>query len=213
IACADIILITKADLAGAANIAAAKSDIEKRSPRKVPILTIREGVVDTRVILGVQAAAEDDLGSRPSHHEHGHHEDAQHQNGHHHHHDDGHHDHNHHEDDHHHDDFASVVLQLDEVDTPEAIADAIQRLAREQNILRVKGYVAVRGKPMRLLVQAVGERVRWQFDKPWDEVVAAGGVRQSHLVFIGEHHHVDAAAIGRALATKTAAPTPVAVEA
>ena len=47
---------------------------------------------------------------------------------------------------------------------------SIRRLAREQNILRVKGYIAVKGKPMRLLVQAVGERVRSQFDRPWGDI-------------------------------------------
>jgi cobalamin biosynthesis protein CobW len=60
--------------------------------------------------------------------------------------------------------------------------------------LRVKGYVAVRGKPMRLLVQAVGERVRHQFDKPW---TAMGGSmpRASHLVVIAEKGDIDEAAI------------------
>ncbi len=64
------------------------------------------------------------------------------------------------------------------------------RLAREQNILRVKGYVAVKGKPMRLLVQAVGERVRSQFDRPWGDTP-----RTSQLVVIAERHHIDRAAI------------------
>jgi cobalamin biosynthesis protein CobW len=64
------------------------------------------------------------------------------------------------------------------------------RLAREQNALRVKGYIAVKGKPMRLLVQAVGDRLRTQFDRPWGDMP-----RRSQLVVIGEHDHVDAAAI------------------
>lgn len=168
IACADIILLTKADLAGEAGVAAAKAMIEKETPRQLPMLPVTEGHVDARVVLGLNAAAEDDLDARPSHH-------------------DGH-------DDHEHDDFDSVVMELDEIESPEQLADAIKRLAREQNILRVKGYAAVRGKPMRLLVQAVGERVRWQYDRPWD-----GAPRISRLVCIGEHDHVDAAAIAEVL--------------
>jgi cobalamin biosynthesis protein CobW len=67
---------------------------------------------------------------------------------------------------------------------------AIEKLANEQHILRVKGYVAVKGKPMRLLIQAVGARVRHQFDRPW-----GSDPRNGALVVIAEHDHVDPAAI------------------
>ena len=67
----------------------------------------------------------------------------------------------------------------------------ITRLAESQNILRVKGYVAVRDKPMRLLVQAVGARIRHQYDRPWQP----GEDRSGHLVVIGEHDDVNTAAI------------------
>ncbi len=164
IACADIILLTKADLAGDAGLAAARSVIEAELPRKLPILPVTDGTIDPRVILGLNAAAEDDLAARPSHH-------------------DGH-------DDHEHDDFESVVIDLPEVGDVEDLVARIQRLAREQHILRVKGYIAVQGKPMRLLVQAVGERVRHQFDRPW-----GASSRQSQLVVIAEHHDINEAAI------------------
>ena len=164
IACADIILLTKADLAGDAGLAAARSVIEAELPRKLPILPVTDGTIDPRVILGLNAAAEDDLAARPSHH-------------------DGH-------DDHEHDDFESVVIDLPEVGDVEDLVARIQRLAREQHILRVKGYIAVQGKPMRLLVQAVGERVRHQFDRPW-----GASPRQSQLVVIAEHHDIDEPAI------------------
>jgi len=164
IACADIILLTKADLAGDAGLAAARAVIEAELPRKLPILPVTDGTIDPRVILGLNAAAEDDLAARPSHH-------------------DGH-------DDHEHDDFESVVIDLPEISDIEDLVARIQRLAREQHILRVKGYIAVQGKPMRLLVQAVGERVRHQFDRPW-----GASPRQSQLVVIAEHHDIDAPAI------------------
>jgi cobalamin biosynthesis protein CobW len=164
ISCADIILLSKADLAGEEGLAKARAVIEAEMPRPVSILPMTEGVIDPRVVLGLEAAAEDDLDARPSHH-------------------DG-------ADDHEHDDFDSVVIELDEVEDVKALEAAVLRLAREQNALRVKGYIAVKGKPMRLLVQAVGERLRTQFDRPWGDLP-----RRSQLVVIGEHDHVDPAAI------------------
>ncbi|WP_374427151.1 cobalamin biosynthesis protein CobW [Paracoccus sp. (in: a-proteobacteria)] len=169
IACADIVLLSKADLAGDAGLAAARAVIEAEAPRKLPILPLTDGVIDPRVILGLGAAAEDDLAARPSHH-------------------DG-------ADDHEHDDFDSVVIELAEIADPADLADRITRLAREQNILRVKGHVAVAGKPMRLLVQAVGERVRHQYDRPW-----GAAPRASRLVVIAEHDDIDEAAIRAVLA-------------
>jgi cobalamin biosynthesis protein CobW len=164
IACADIILLTKADLAGAAGLEAAKAAISAEMPRRVPMLAIVDGAVDSRIILGLGAAAEDDLAARPSHH-------------------DG-------EDDHEHDDFASVVIDLPEVADIDALVATIQRLAREHKVLRAKGYIAVAGKPMRLLLQAVGERVRHQYDTPW-----GARPRQSKLVLIGEQGDIDEGAL------------------
>jgi cobalamin biosynthesis protein CobW len=164
VACADIVLLTKADLAGEAGLAAAKRAIAAETPRPVPMLPVTDGAIDPRVILGLNAAAEDDIAARPSHH-------------------DG-------EDDHEHDDFASVVVELPEIGDVDALVAAIARLAREQNVLRSKGYLAVAGKPMRLLVQSVGERVRHQFDRPW-----GAAPRRSRLVVIGEQGDIDEAAI------------------
>ena len=164
ISCADIVLLSKADLAGEAGLAAARAVIEAEAPRKLPILAMTEGMIDPRLILGLNSRAEDDIAARPSHH-------------------DGH-------DDHEHDDFDTVVIDFPEIADPEVLVAAIQRLAKEQNILRVKGYVAVAGKPMRLLVQAVGARVRHQYDRPWGTAP-----RLSQLVVIAEHHHINEPAI------------------
>jgi len=165
ISCADIILLTKPDLAGADGITRAKKMIAAVAPRPLPVVEVAEGVVDVRVILGLEAAAEDDIDARPSHHDETH--------------------------DHDHDDFESVVIDLPEQSDPADLVARIERLAREKNILRVKGYGAVTGKPMRLLVQAVGARVRHQFDRPW----GAGEARQGRLVVIGEHDDMNAADI------------------
>jgi cobalamin biosynthesis protein CobW len=48
--------------------------------------------------------------------------------------------------------------------------------------LRIKGFVEVRGKPVRLLVQGVGNRFQKSFDRPW----RAGEPRHGRLVIIGE---------------------------
>ena len=170
ISCADIILLTKPDLAGAEGLAKARAVIAAETPRVLPVVEVSEGVVDPRVILGLEAAAEDDMEARPSHH-------------------DG-------ADDHEHDDFDSVVIEIPECAGPAELVARIEALAKERNILRVKGYAAVAGKPMRLLVQAVGARVRHQYDRPWKP----GEDRLGRLVVIAEHDDIDAGAIRAALA-------------
>lgn len=169
ISCADIVLLTKPDLAGPEGVAKAKAIVLAEAPRPLPVVEVAEGQLDARVILGLEAAAEDDIDNRPSHH-------------------DG-------ADDHEHDDFESVVIDIPEQSDPAALAAKIEALAKTQNILRIKGYAAVEGKPMRLLVQAVGARVRHQFDRPWTPQEA----RQGRLVVIAEHDDVNEAAIRAAL--------------
>ena len=170
IACADLVLLTKSDLAGADGVAAARAVIAAEAPRPLPVIEVMEGVIDPRVILGLGAAAEDDIAARPSHH------DA--------------------EEEHDHEDFDSVVIDIAEQTDPQALAARIEALANDRQILRVKGYAAVAGKPMRLLVQAVGARVRVQYDRPWGATEA----RQGRLVVIAEHDDIDADAIRLALA-------------
>ncbi|MCA3507964.1 MAG: cobalamin biosynthesis protein CobW [Rhodobacter sp.] len=170
IACADLVLLSKSDLAGAGGVAAARAVIAAESPRPLPVIEVLEGVVDPRVILGLGAAAEDDIAARPSHHDTG--------------------------EDHDHEDFDSVVIDIAEQTDPQALAARIEALAHDRQILRVKGYAAVAGKPMRLLVQAVGARVRVQYDRPW----GADEAREGRLVVIAEHDDIDADQIRLALA-------------
>lgn len=162
LACADMVLLTKADLAGPEGVAKARAVIAEEAPRPVPVVETVEGVIDPMVILGLEAAAEDDLDQRPSHH-------------------DG-------EADHEHDDFDSTIHRCGEIEDPARLAADLETLARSHDILRVKGYAAVRGKPMRLLVQAVGGRVRTQYDRPWRPDEA----RDTRLVVIAERDRVNA---------------------
>ena len=131
-----------------------------RSPRSLPVVDVVEGKIDPRVVLGLEAAAEDYIDARPSHH-------------------DGPHDHDH-------EDFDSIVVDLPEFEKPEDLVKRIEGLAIRQNILRVKGFAVVRSKPMRLLVQAVGARVRWQYDRAW----GAYEDKKGRLVVIAEHDDI-----------------------
>ncbi|SUJ03733.1 cobalamin biosynthesis protein CobW [Sphingomonas paucimobilis] len=117
LACADLVLLTKADLAGPEGVAKAREIIAAEAPRPLPMVEAVDGIVSAEIVLGLEAAAEDDIAARPSHH-------------------DG-------ADDHEHDDFDSISVMLGEVESPEAIAARIVTLAEQQDILRVKGYAAV----------------------------------------------------------------------
>ena len=169
LACADMVLLTKCDLAGADGIAAARAVIAAETPRALPVLELIDGVVDPRIVLGIGAAAEDDIAARPSHH-------------------DG-------ADEHEHDDFDSIVLDFGEITAPDDLAARIETLGGGGEVLRVKGYAAVAGKPMRLLVQAVGPRVRTHYDRPW----RSDEPRATRLVVIAERDRLDPAAIRAAL--------------
>lgn len=154
--CADLIVINKADLLGDGQITQLKHDIGGVVPLAVKVVTTSEGRVDPTVLLGLGAAAEDDLAARPSHH------DA--------------------EDEHDHDDFDSFVLDVPVVADPQALITRLADVAAAHDVLRLKGYVEVAGKPMRLLVQGVGTRFRQQFDRPW----RPGEERGGKLVVIGQ---------------------------
>ncbi|MFP6758474.1 MAG: GTP-binding protein, partial [Alphaproteobacteria bacterium] len=122
------------------------------------------GAVDAAVILGIDAAAEDDIESRPSHH------DA--------------------DEDHDHDDFESFHVEFGAVAAPEALVSRLTRLAIDHDILRIKGFVAVDGRDMRLVVQGVGGRFQHYYDRDWRD----DETRVSRLVVIGQRG-LDQAAI------------------
>jgi cobalamin biosynthesis protein CobW len=169
LACADLVLLTKCDLAGVDAVVVARKLIAAEMRRTLPVIELVDGVIDPRIVLGLGAAAEDDIAARPSHH-------------------DG-------EDEHEHDDFDSIVVAWSEITEPAELASRIEALAAQGDVLRVKGYAAVAGKPMRLLVQAVGARVRTHYDRLWRSDEA----RTSQLVVIAERDRLDPVAIRSAL--------------
>lgn len=153
---ADMILLNKSDLLVDGEEARVKSDITAQVREGVHVLSTRHGRVSVEVLLGLKAAAEDDLAARPSCH-------------------DG-------EDEHDHDDFDSFIVALADVADPAALESRIAAAIRDHPILRIKGFVHVPGSDMRHVVQAAGPRIERYYDRSWGD----GEARQSRLVVIGE---------------------------
>jgi len=169
VACADLVVLNKRDLVDEAGVARARAAIADVLPRSVKIVTATDGKVDEALLLGLGIGTEADIANRRTRH------DA--------------------EQDHDHDDFDSFVVPLPEIADPTHLAERVAKLAERFDVLRVKGFAAVAGKPLRLLLQAVGSRVSHQYDRPW----AAAEPRETRLVVIGLKG-LDRAAIARALA-------------
>ncbi|MBT2131462.1 cobalamin biosynthesis protein CobW [Aliiroseovarius lamellibrachiae] len=194
VACADMIVVNKADLLGDAETDALVSKLTGESRDGVQVVRTSMGVLPVEVLLGQGMGAEDDMHARMSaheahHHAHDHHDDDHHDDDHHDDHDDDHHHHHAHD----HDAFESFVVTRGEVADPKAFSELVSDVIRGNNILRLKGFAAVEGKPMRLTLQAVGPRVDTYFDQPF-----GAQPRETRLVVIGQSG-LDQAAIAKAL--------------
>jgi cobalamin biosynthesis protein CobW len=165
VACADMIVVNKADLLDAAQADALVASLRSSARDGVQVVKTSMGKLPVDVLLGQGIGAEADLASRHELH--------------HHHHDDDEHGHHHHEHDH--DAFESFVVNLGEISDAKQFADQTSDIIRAHDILRLKGFAAVAGKPMRLTLQAVGPRVDTYFDQPFDTAP-----RVTRLVVIGQ---------------------------
>jgi cobalamin biosynthesis protein CobW len=156
LACADLVVLNKTDLVDAETQARVEEIIKHELPRVVKIVQSKKGTLDPSVLLGFKAAVEDNLDSRPSHHDT--------------------------EEEHDHDDeINSTHVILDRAFEPEKLLLILQKLTQQQEIYRIKGFVAVPNKPMRLVMQGVGSRFEQYYDRLWQKEEA----RQTRLVFIG----------------------------
>jgi cobalamin biosynthesis protein CobW len=155
IACADLVGLNKRDLLRADDLERASARIAAALPRAVKMVSVAEGKIDPAALLGLGIGTEDVIENRRTRHDD--------------------------EPEHDHDDFASFAVPLPEISDPAALAARVSALAQEHDVFRVKGFVAVKGKPMRLLMQAVGARVTHQYDRPWN----ASDRREGRLVVIG----------------------------
>ncbi|MFD2250530.1 cobalamin biosynthesis protein CobW [Pseudochelatococcus lubricantis] len=169
IACADLVIVSKTDLLGEADRARVEETLRPHLPPAVRIVAGVNGKVDAAVALGLGLGVEDDIENRRTHHDD--------------------------EADHEHDEFDSFVVELPAVARPEDLARRISAAVEAENILRLKGFAHVEGKPLRLLVQAAGPRVDHYFDRPW----SADETPRTRLVVIGLKG-IDRAAIERILA-------------
>ena len=156
IQCADMVVLNKLDLVDDAGRARAEAEIRKQLRKAVRIVPARHGALDPAVLLGLGCAAEDDLESRPSHVD----DDAEHD----------------------HDDFESFPLELGPSEDPADVEMRVHAALRDFPILRLKGFLAIEGKAMRYVVQAVGQRLVGYYDRPW----RPGEARRGTLVVIGE---------------------------
>ncbi len=176
LACADLVIVNKCDLLGAATGGTVEG-IRGQVRPGVSVLEASRGAIDPVALLGLGVGAENDLEARREIHHH-------------------------HDDDagadaqgHGHDEFESHVLDLPEFDGSEGLLSAIRAAVERHDILRVKGFAAVRGRPLRLVVQGVGPRIEAYFDRAFE----TGEPRATRLVVIGQHG-LDAAAIRETLA-------------
>ncbi len=170
--CADLVVLNKTDLIDAAGLEQVTGEIRAAVPRAIKVVATRDGQVPASVLLGLSAAAEDDLAARPSHHDT--------------------------EEGHDHDDFESFIVEVGVLTTADDLVQRVKQAAAAHDILRVKGFAAVDGKPMRLLLQGVGERVDTRYERAWK----TGEPRIGRMVVIGQKG-LDRAAISKALGGTT----------
>lgn len=168
LACADLVLLTKGDRVQVTDQERVVHWLKQELPDSVKVVSCQQGQISPDLLLGFNAAVEDNLDSRPSHHDH--------------------------EEDHDHDDDINAIpLLLDQAFEPSQLIQRLTQLVEKQEIYRIKGFVAVPGKPLRLVVQGVGKRFDSFYDRPWHPEEP----RQTRLVVIGRS--LDASQIHAAL--------------
>jgi len=168
--CADMIILNKADLVNKMAYEKLETEFKTKIPASVKVVKSMNGSLTADVLLGLQSATETQVHNRKSHHEKEH--DAFHAE----HGDDAEHHH-----DHDHDEFESFVVNGRVVTNRKDLIRGLGAIIEHHDILRLKGFVAIKDKPMRLVVQAVGNRIDHYFDREW----AADEEPVSRLVVIG----------------------------
>ena len=166
--CADLVVLNKTDAMSADDLARVTAEIKGELPARVKLVPARQGRLPADVLLGLVAGAEADIANRPSHHDD--------------------------EPEHEHDDFDTFVVEVPELTTPAGLIEKAKSAAERYDILRLKGYLAIAGKPARLLVQGVGTR----FDQRFERAFRPGEARLGKLVVIGQKG-IDKAGITSAL--------------
>ena len=163
---ANLILVSKSDVLNSDSINAVCQKITHSLHHKTPIIPVSAQSGSLPVLLGLDG--EEEAFSRSAHSHHHHHEEINtqqpaysrqesHRHGE---------DHTHkHSHEHGHYAFESRVLMLPVLQDGVAFASRLSEVAEEFGMLRAKGRLAVAGKMLPLIVQAVGRRVDSYFGK------------------------------------------------
>jgi cobalamin biosynthesis protein CobW len=172
LATADLVVVNKTDGMDDAALAAVEAAVRAETPAGVKLVHAQHGRLAPDVLLGLDRAVEDVIDQRKTHHDD--------------------------EEDHDHDAFDSVSVELVVGDRTRLLA-ALGALVERHEIYRAKGFVALPGAAMRLVVQGVGRRFDSYFDRAWRD----GEAQVTRLVLIGDH--LDGPALQRELAAALAA--------
>ncbi|MCG8807477.1 cobalamin biosynthesis protein CobW [Tenacibaculum finnmarkense] len=160
--CADLVLVSKRDLVDDEKFEEIEKLISAKARPNIKIIPVENGELDNTLLLGIEASAEDDVDNRHSIHE------EHHKSGNHH---------------HHNDDIKTVLLEYSETTDIKALVKDLKKLVEDHEIYRIKGFVNIPNKPMRMVLQGVGARFDYYFERLWGE----NEERKTSLVVIGKN--------------------------
>jgi cobalamin biosynthesis protein CobW len=160
LAAADLVIVSKVDELGPGGFDKVRAQIASLTPPNVKVIGSERGVLPLDVVLGLQRASEDAIDQRHTHHDEDHEQGKEHS----------------------HELFDTIVVRPPVLERA-ALLRGLEAVVREHEVYRAKGFAAVEGKPMRLVVQGVGRRFDSYFDRPWQ----SGESPATELVFIGSH--------------------------
>jgi cobalamin biosynthesis protein CobW len=167
LAAADLVIVSKTDELAPGELEQVRAKIAGLTQPEVKVIAVQRGEVAFDVVLGLARASEERIDDVHTHHDEDHAEGKEHS----------------------HELFDTVVVRPPTLER-EALLRGLAAVVREHEVYRAKGFAAVDGKPMRLVVQAVGRRLDSYFDRPW----TVDEPRATELVFIGSHLDRDALA-------------------
>lgn len=158
--CADLVLVSKRDLVDEAKYEEVIALISDKARENTKVIPMVKGEISNDILIGIEASAENNLDDRHSIHDH-------------------HHAHGH---DHDHDDsMQTIVLEYAETPDIKTLVQEMTALVEENEIYRIKGFVNIPHKPMRMVLQGVGKRFDYYFDRKWQ----AEEERKTKMVVIG----------------------------
>jgi cobalamin biosynthesis protein CobW len=160
---ADLVVVTKSDEMSADDVERVRGQVTALAPAGVKILTAEHGVLPLAIVLGQGRASENTIDARHTHHDEDHAQGREHS----------------------HELFDTIVVRLPELER-EALLRGLDAVVWRHEVYRAKGFAAVPGKALPLVVQGVGRR--------FDSYFADGGsprARGTELVFIGADLDVD----------------------